>query len=213
MLIKRECSSGSNRPENMQKGFAPTMLRVARLAPIEGNGWPFYELAPPTGVQTSQHVDPVHLVKRESPPLPSPAPRRLEGWGVQLPFQKTIPCKVHTPCPRTFYEPDLVMWPQLQGGPGGWESPAGVSAWRASCPGRGGKSFLLLQPLAPSRQRCSQEQVSDSMAVHLHRLPTQQGFHITQFLSLFDSYNSPDLRSGAGETNAGPASNCYFFYT
>lgn len=65
------------------------------------------------------------------------------------------------------------MWPQLQGGPGGWESPAGeVSAWRASCPCRRGESFLLLQPLAPSRQRCSQEQVGDSMAVRLTSLHT-----------------------------------------
>lgn len=66
------------------------MLREARLVPIEGNGGPFYELAPPTGVQTptSQHVDPAHLIKRDSPPLPSPAPRRLVGLGSAVSFLK-----------------------------------------------------------------------------------------------------------------------------
>lgn len=154
---------------------------------------PANEWKPPT----SQCL-PAHLIKHWLTTKSSPM--KAERMKRAVSFLKDIPCKVHTSCPLIFYWPELSHVASTASGAGSLLLGT-ISAERAACPGHEGRSFLLFQPMAPSRQRYKNKW--EKTAVPLlwlapPRPPAGPPHNPNLFPSQLPLNSSQDLANGAG---------------
>lgn len=131
-----------------KRAIASTVLREAGLAPRErAKGEAFLCACSPR-----QWVETTHIPSDQTLTHHHYQVQKAERMKSAVSFLKDIPCKVHTPCPLIFYWPELSHVASTARGAGSLLLGT-ISAERAACPGHQGQSFLLLQPMAPSRQR------------------------------------------------------------